>query len=160
MPCHTLPIVLISSFAKCGRDVCGDEALAGGDEVQGGGDEIPGRGARVLRMQDPSCHRRDWASLEALADTEGGGRRRECLGASYCRLIRGRTHSVPPCTVHILPLFWVLLSSALPKQQLCAPSSSSTRILVYLFRLSGAGPGLLHEIAVSAFSRNPLGRAK
>ena len=41
---------------------------------------------------------------------------------------------------------------------MCASTSSSSRLLVYLFLLSGRSRSL-HEIAVSAFPRSPLGRA-
>ena len=59
-------------------------------------------------------------------------------------------HPVPPCTCHILPLC-EFYSIALPQGHLCA-SSSSSRLLVYLFFL--AGPDPLHEITVPAFSQS------
>ena len=64
------------------------------------------------------------------------------------------THPVPHSTFHILPLC-ELNPIALPQRH-CA-SSSSSRPMVYLFFL--AGPGPLPDLAVSAFSRSPLGRA-
>ena len=45
---------------------------------------------------------------------------------------------------------------ALPQGHVCASSPSSSRLLVYLFLLSGRSSPL-HEIAVSAFSRSPFG---
>ena len=63
-------------------------------------------------------------------------------------------HQFIRCNVSVT--IWVLPSCALPQGKLCAPSSSSTRLLVYLIR---ASPGPVHENSVSAFSRNPSGRA-
>ena len=68
-----------------------------------------------------------------------------------------KTYSVPPRTIHILPTtdMWVLLSCALLRGHLCAPSASSTRLLVYLLFFL-AGPGPLHKNAVSVFPRSRL----
>ena len=74
-----------------------------------------------------------------------------------------QTRPVPPCIFHALLLFssYSLPGVALPHGHIiCASTCSSSRLLVYgtsSFLL--AGPGPLHEIAVSGFSGNPLGRA-
>ena len=53
---------------------------------------------------------------------------------------------------------WVLLSVVVPHGYIVVATSSSPLLVrVYLFFLVGPGP--LHEIAVSAFSRSPFGRA-
>ena len=54
--------------------------------------------------------------------------------------------------MHVLPLC-ELYSIALPQGHNCA-SSSSSRLLAHILFL--AGPGPVHEIAVSTFSRSPL----
>ena len=49
-------------------------------------------------------------------------------------------HAVPPCIFHILPQIvgeCEFYSTALPQGHICASSSSSPRVLVYLFFLAG-----------------------
>ena len=55
------------------------------------------------------------------------------------------------------PTMWLLFSTALPQGHICAFTSSSSQPLVHLLFL--AGPGPLHEIALSEISRSPMGRA-
>ena len=64
------------------------------------------------------------------------------------------THPVPPCIFHI-PLLCEFYSIVVPHGH--TASTSSSLLLVNILFLVGPGP--LHEIAVSAFSRSPLGRA-
>ena len=68
---------------------------------------------------------------------------------SHWAMFSSPTHPVPPCIFNILPLC-EFYSIALPQGgHIWASSSSSSRLLVYLFFL--AGPGPLDEIAVSVF---------
>ena len=61
-------------------------------------------------------------------------------------------HPVPPCIPDSpINIMCVLLHIVVPHGHMCASTSSSSRLLV--------GPGPLHKIAVSAFSRSPSGRA-
>ena len=80
------------------------------------------------------------------------------MSHSSISLISSNTYLVLFLLVHshsiLLCEFYYLL---LCHKRICASTSSSSRPLVYLFFL--AGPGRLREIAVSAFSRSPLGRA-
>ena len=76
-----------------------------------------------------------------------------CLFSSFPPL----TQSVPPCTFDVLSLC-EFYSIALPQGHICTSSSSPPHEW-YTSVFFPAGPGPLHEIAVSAFSRSPLGRA-
>ena len=58
------------------------------------------------------------------------------------------THPVPPWTSHTLPLC-EFYSIALPQGHICVSSSSSSRLLVYLFFLEVSGP--IPEITASTF---------
>ena len=67
-------------------------------------------------------------------------------------------HSVPPCIFHTLPLceFYSLLLCHKGTSVLFPPPPPDYWPTSFFFL---AGPGPLHEIAVSAFLRSPLGRA-
>ena len=66
---------------------------------------------------------------------------------------------IPVLLVHFTFSHYVssTYSISLPKGNICA--SPSSRLLVYCIYFFLAGPGPLPEIAVSSFSRSPLGRA-
>ena len=62
------------------------------------------------------------------------------------------THSVPHCTVHFIPPCGFYSRQFQPEGHLCAPSSSSTRLLAYLFLQSGTSISPTRKRSFSVFA--------
>ena len=79
-----------------------------------------------------------------------------CSHATFVYFPHLQQHPVPPCIFHILPLREFYSNCFATRAHLCIflPLSTTGKYLSFL-----AGPNPLHEIAVSALSRKPLGRA-
>ena len=61
------------------------------------------------------------------------------------------THLGPPCIFYILPILWVMFSTAFPQGHIYASSSSSSRLLIYLV-LSGRSRSLTRNRNFSVFA--------